>query len=90
MYTSKEGGDQADDTKNGARCNASLLLNPPPGVLSKCLIYAVSLGLVKKPVSVVFPNFSHGKPTYSLGHCDWLLPQVNTLQTNPELFWLGI
>jgi hypothetical protein len=25
-------------TKKGARCNASLLLNPPPGVLSKCLI----------------------------------------------------
>ena len=43
-------------TKKGARCNASLLLNPPPGVLSKCLIYAVSLGLVKKPVSGGFPN----------------------------------
>ena len=55
MYTSKEGGDQAA-TKKGARCNASLLLSPPPGVLSKCLIYAVSLGLVKKPVSGGFPN----------------------------------
>jgi hypothetical protein len=25
-------------TKKGARCNASLFLSPPPGVLSKCLI----------------------------------------------------
>ena len=56
MYTSKEGRDQAAATKKGARCNASLLLSPPPGVLSKCLIYAVSLGLVKKPVSGGFPN----------------------------------
>ena len=31
-------------TKKGARCNASLLLSPPPGVL------------VKKPVSGGFPN----------------------------------
>ena len=56
MYTSKEGRDQAAATKKGARCKASLLLSPPPGVLSKCLIYAVSLGLVKKPVSGGFPN----------------------------------
>jgi hypothetical protein len=25
-------------TKKGSRCNAGLLLRPPPGVLSKCLI----------------------------------------------------
>jgi hypothetical protein len=48
--------DQAAATKKKARCNASLLLSAPPGVLSKCLIYAVSLGLVKKPVSGGFPN----------------------------------
>ena len=60
MYTSKEGGDQATATKKGARCNASLLLNPPPGVLSKCLI---SLGLVKKPVSGGFPNSFMVNPT---------------------------
>ena len=58
MYTSKDGRDQAllFTSKKAARCNASLLLNPPPGVLSKCLIYAVSLGLVKKPASGGFPN----------------------------------
>ena len=56
MYTSKVGRDQAATTKKGARCKASLLLSPPPGVLSKCLIYAVSLGLVKKPISEGFPN----------------------------------
>ena len=56
MHEGKEGEDQATATKKGARCNASLLLSPPPGVLSKCLIYAVSLGLVKKPVSGGFPN----------------------------------
>jgi hypothetical protein len=33
MYTSKEGGDQAAATKKGARCKASLLLSPSPGVL---------------------------------------------------------
>ena len=52
MYTSKEGGDQAAATKKGARCNASLLLNPPPGVL------------VKKPVSGEFPNSLMGNPPY--------------------------
>lgn len=60
MYTSKDGWDQAllFTSKKGARCNASLLLNPPPGVL------------VKKPVSGGFPNsLSHGKPSYLLGHC---------------------
>jgi hypothetical protein len=56
MYTSKEGWDQATATKTGARYNASLLFSLPPRVLSKCLIYAVSLGLVKKPVSGGFPN----------------------------------
>jgi hypothetical protein len=49
----KMAGDQAVFTTKGA----SLLLSPPPGVLSKCLIYAVSLGLVKKPVSEGLPNF---------------------------------
>jgi hypothetical protein len=46
MYTSKDGRDQAllFTSKKGAKYNASLLLNPPPGVL------------VKKPVSGVFPN----------------------------------
>jgi hypothetical protein len=58
MYTSKDGRDQVllFTSKKGARCNASLLLNPPPGVLRKMPDYAVSLGLVKKHVSGGFSN----------------------------------
>jgi hypothetical protein len=36
MYTSKEGRDQDAATRNRVRCNDSLLLSPPAGILSKC------------------------------------------------------
>jgi hypothetical protein len=29
-------------------------------------------GSSEESVSVRFPNFSHGKPTYSIGHCVWV------------------
>jgi hypothetical protein len=76
MYTSKDGGDQATlITKKGARCNASLLLSPPPGVLSKCLIYVASLSLVKKRVGM--PRFQEAS-FLAL----WVLPGLSACQAD--------